>query len=263
MKLYLVRALAAIGACLVGNAAMAAEVYSPMTTEVQHTTTEGGWTFSFAPYFWVAGLSGELGQFGLPAVDVDASFSDIFDHLDFVAMAMGEARYGPYSIFGDVAYTKISGQAGTPRGILATDGDLRSETFAGLLGAGYSVFDNGTARLEMVGGLRVWSVETELSFSGGSFDGRSRSDDAAWVDGLAGFRGTYSLTPEIYLTGWGFIGAGGADLDWDVAATIGYRFSDTISAVAGYRALGVDYSDDGFVFDTVQQGPILGLVVRF
>lgn len=263
MKLYLVRALAAVGACLVGSGAMAADVYSPMTTEVQQTTTEGGWTLSFAPYFWAAGLSGELGQFGLPAVDVDASFSDIFDHLDFGAMAMGEARNGPYSIFGDVMYTKISGQAGTPRGILATDVELRSETFAGLLGAGYSVFENSTARLEIVGGLRVWSVESELSFSGGILDGRSRSDDATWVDGLAGFRGTYSLTPEIYLTGWGFIGAGGADLDWDVAATIGYRFSDTISAVAGYRALGVDYSDDGFVFDTVQQGPILGLVVRF
>ena len=40
-----------------------------------------------------------------------------------------------------------------------------------------------------------------------------------------------------------------------VAAAIGYRFSDTVSAVAGYRALGVDYSNDGFLFDVVQQGP--------
>lgn len=59
------------------------------------------------------------------------------------------------------------------------------------------------------------------------------------------------------------IGAGQADLDWDVAAAIGYQFSDTISAVVGYRALGVDYSKDGFVFDVVQQGPILGMVIRF
>ncbi|POH31963.1 hypothetical protein ATY30_11145 [Sinorhizobium americanum] len=59
------------------------------------------------------------------------------------------------------------------------------------------------------------------------------------------------------------MGAGQADLDWDVAAAIGYRFSDTVSAVAGYRALGVDYSNDGFLFDVVQQGPILGLVVKF
>lgn len=263
MKFYLLCALTAIGTCLAGSGAMAADIYSPMTPQVQQTSTEGDWSFSFAPYFWVAGLSGDIGQMGLPTVEVDASFSDIVDHLDFGAMAMGEARNGPYSLFGDVMYTRISGQAGTPRGLLATDVELTSETFVGLLGVGYSVFENSVARLEVAGGLRVWSVESELSFSGGLLDGRTRSDGATWVDGLAGLRGTYSLTPEIYLTGWGFIGTGGADLDWDVAATIGYRFSDTVSAVAGYRALGVDYSDGGFVFDTVQQGPILGLVVRF
>lgn len=263
MKICTVRTLAAIVTCLVTGTVMATDIHSPMTPEVQQTPTEGGWTFSFAPYFWAAGLSGETAQFGLPAVDVDASFSDIFDHLEFGAMAIGEARNGRYSIFADVMYTKISGQAGTPRGVLATDVELTSETFAGLLGAGYSVIDSDVARLDLVAGLRLWSVENELSFHGGVLDGRTRSDQATWVDGLAGFRGTYSFTPEIYLTGWGFVGAGGADLDWDVAAAIGYRFNDSISAIAGYRALGVDYSNDGFVFDVTQQGPMLGLSVRF
>lgn len=263
MRICIVRTLAAIGTCLVAGTAKATDIYSPMTPELQQTTTESGWTFSFAPYFWAAGLSGEVAQFGLPAVDVDASFSDIFDHLEFGAMAIGEARNGPYSIFADVMYTKISGQSGTPRGVLATDVELTSETFAGLLGAGYSVIDSDAARLDLVAGMRVWSVESELSFHGGVLDGRTRIDQATWVDGLAGFRGTYSLTSEIYLIGWGLVGAGGADLDWDVAAAIGYRFNDTISAIAGYRALGVDYSNDGFVFDVTQQGPMLGLTVRF
>ncbi len=263
MRICIVRTLAAIGTCLVAGTAKATDIYSPMTPELQQTTTESGWTFSFAPYFWAAGLSGEVAQFGLPAVDVDASFSDIFDHLEFGAMAIGEARNGPYSIFADVMYTKISGQSGTPRGVLATDVELTSETFAGLLGAGYSVIDSDAARLDLVVGMRVWSVESELSFHGGVLDGRTRIDQATWVDGLAGFRGTYSLTSEIYLIGWGLVGAGGANLDWDVAAAIGYRFNDTISAIAGYRALGVDYSNDGFVFDVTQQGPMLGLTVRF
>lgn len=263
MRICIVRTLAAIGTCLVAGTAKATDIYSPMTPELQQTTTESGWTFSFAPYFWAAGLSGEVAQFGLPAVDVDASFSDIFDHLEFGAMAIGEARNGPYSIFADVMYTKISGQSGTPRGVLATDVELTSETFAGLLGAGYSVIDSDAARLDLVAGMRVWSVESELSFHGGVLDGRTRIDQATWVDGLAGFRGTYSLTSEIYLIGWGLVGAGGANLDWDVAAAIGYRFNDTISAIVGYRALGVDYSNDGFVFDVTQQGPMLGLTVRF
>ena len=263
MKAGVTSALTCAAGLLLADGAAAADVYSPVAPETHQVVTEGGWTFSVAPYFWAAGLSGDIAQFGLPEAHVDASFSDIFDHLDFGAMAIGEARYGPYSIFADVMYTKISGSTGTPRGILADDVELSSETFAGLLGAGYSIYEDTAARIDLVGGMRVWSVESELSFSGGILDGVSRSDDATWVDGVAGFRATYSITPEIYLTGWGLVGAGQADLDWDVAAAIGYRFSDTISAVAGYRALGVDYSDDGFVFDVVQQGPILGLVVRF
>lgn len=109
----------------------------------------------------------------------------------------------------------------------------------------------------------MWSVDTDISFNGGILDGISRSDGATWADAVAGLRGNYAITPEVYLTGWGLVGAGGADIDWDVAGAIGYRFNDRISAVAGYRALGVDYSNDGFVFDVVQQGPILGMVVRF
>lgn len=61
----------------------------------------------------------------------------------------------------------------------------------------------------------------------------------------------------------GLVGAGEADIDWDVAEAIGYRFNDRISSVIRYRALGVNYSNDDGFLDVVQQGPILGLVVRF
>jgi hypothetical protein len=263
MKLGIASTLTVVGSLLLAGGAKAADVYSPVTPGAEQIVTAEGWTFSVAPYFWAAGLSGEVGSFGLPTVDVDASFSDIFDHLDFGAMAIGEARYDRYSIFGDVMYTKISGSAGTPRGILASSVEVSSETFMGLIGAGYSLVDNSSGRLDVVGGVRVWSADTDVSFSGGILDGVSRSDGATWVDAVAGLRGNYSITPKVFLTGWGLVGAGEADIDWDVAGAIGYRFNDSISAVAGYRALGVDYSNDGFVFDVVQQGPILGMVVRF
>ncbi|MCY1245534.1 hypothetical protein D9M72_586920 [compost metagenome] len=80
---------------------------------------------------------------------------------------------------------------------------------------------------------------------------------------MVGVRGKYAFTDNFYLTGWGLVGAGQADLDWDVAAAVGYQINDRFSAVAGYRALGVDYEDDGFVFDAVQHGPILGMVMHF
>lgn len=262
MKPGIACTLSCVGFLLFGGNALAADV-TPLAPEAQQVTTEEGWTFTFAPYFWAAGLSGDLGNFGLPVVHVDTSFSEIFDHLDFGAMAIGEARYGPYSIFTDLMYTKISGSAGTPRGILADKASIDSETFAGLLGVGYSILEDNQGTLDIVGGARVWSVNTTVSLSGGILGGRSRSDGDTWVDALGGFRGNYYFTPNIFLSGWGMVGGGGADIDWDVAAGVGYKFNETFSAVAGYRALGVDYSNNGFVFDVVQQGPILGLAIRF
>jgi hypothetical protein len=252
-----------VAALLFVSDTIAADAVSPLAPEVEQVVTESGWTFASAPYFWMAGLSGEFGSFGAPPIDVNANFGDILDHLDFGAMVINEARYGPYSIINDIMYSKISGSGGTPLGVLATNVELSSQEFMGLLAAGYSLIDNDVGRLDVVGGARLWWAETEISLSGGLLGSVSATDSATWVDAVAGLRGNYSITPTVYLTGWGLVGAGGADIDWDVAGAIGYRFNDRISAVAGYRALGVDYADDGFVFDAIQQGPILGAVFRF
>ncbi|MCX2721739.1 hypothetical protein [Roseibium salinum] len=263
MKLKPFSGLVLAGSLAIAGGAEAADIYSPITPIVEQVETASGWTFAVAPYFWGAGLSGDVASFGLPAAEIDADFGDILNNLDFAAMAMGEARYDRFSVFGDLMYTKISVGSATPRGILATGVDVTTQTFAGLAGAGYAIINTPSGRLDLSGGVRVWSVDTDLSFSGGALDGVSRSDGATWADALIGLRGEYMITPRIFLTGWGFVGAGGADLDWDVAGAVGYAFNDTFSAVAGYRALGVDYSNDGFEFDVVQQGPMLGLKLQF
>jgi hypothetical protein len=228
-----------------------------------HQTEKAGWTFAVSPYFWAAGMSGDTGLFGLPTVHTDMDFGDILKDLDFAAMAIAEARYERYSIFADIMYSKISSGSGTPRGIVADSVDVTSETFAGLVGGGYSVLQDERGNLDVVAGARLWYAKTEINFDGGILDGVDRSDSATWVDGLVGVRAKYSLTDKVYLTGWGLVGAGGANVDWDVAGAIGYKFNEKVSAVAGYRALGVDYSDDGFVMDIVQQGPIFGVVMHF
>ncbi|MCV9943983.1 MULTISPECIES: hypothetical protein [unclassified Rhizobium] len=236
---------------------------TPLAPDVAVVETPSGWTFTVAPYFWGAGISGDIGQFGLPEVHIDSSFTDILRNLDFAFMAAGEARYDRFSVFGDIIYTKLGADGDTRRGILADSIDITSKTFAGLLGVGYSILEDQSGHLDVVAGVRVWSVDTDISFNGGILDGIERSDSATWVDGMAGVRGNYFFTPEVYLTGWGLVGAGGADVDWDVALAVGYKFTDTISAVAGYRALGVNYDNDGFVFDIVQQGPIIGVAIHF
>ncbi|WP_415926498.1 hypothetical protein [Neorhizobium phenanthreniclasticum] len=248
---------------MAGTAGRAADVTPLLAQDPNMVEAQDGWTFTFAPYFWGTSISGDTAQFSLPSVHIDADFGDILDHLDFAAMAAGEARYDRFSIIGDIEYATLSVGASTPLGILASDVEVATEMFTGLVGAGYSVLADSSGYLDIVAGIKVWSVDTTISFSGGLLDGVERSDSATWVDGLAGIRGRYSITPEVYITGWGLVGGGGADLDWDVALALGYNFNERLSVIAGYRAAGVDYSDDGFVFDVVQQGPILSLALRF
>ncbi|MDK1378410.1 MULTISPECIES: hypothetical protein [unclassified Sinorhizobium] len=241
----------------------AADVLPALAPQPQPEESPEGWSFSFAPYFWIAGIDGDTASFGSPTVEIDQSFSDIFSDLDFGFMAAGDARYGRFSIFTDLQYAKVSTDSATPRGILANKVDVKTATFSGLLGAGYAVVDDSSARLDVIGGVKVWSAETEISFRGGILDGVSWEDKETWVDGLVGLRGLYSFTPEWYVTGWGLVAAGEADLDWDLIGAIGYNINDRISALAGYRAMGVDYSNDGFTYDVIQHGPIIGVAIRF
>jgi len=48
-----------------------------------------------------------------------------------------------------------------------------------------------------------------------------------------------------------------------VTAALGYQFESNLSAMLGYRALGVNYDRNGFVYNVIQQGPILGFAYRF
>ncbi|WP_431320256.1 hypothetical protein [Rhizobium sp. YTU87027] len=235
----------------------------PATAPQPQAQQPNGWTFSFAPYFWVAGLDGKSQVFGLPTVDLHENFGDILKDLDFAFMAAGDARYDRFSIFTDINYARVTTGAATTRGVVADEVDVKSVTFTSLLGVGYTVYQDAKARLDVTAGARYWHVETRIALNGGLIGNLSRTDTANWVDGVVGVRGDYLLTDKAFLTGLAMIGGGGADLDWDVLAGVGYKFNNTVSAVAGYRALGVNYSNDGFTYDMIQHGPIIGAVIHF
>jgi hypothetical protein len=228
--------------------------------------TPSGWTFNLAPYLWAAGLSGKVAAFGAPSVNVDLSFSDVLNHLDGIpVMAVGEALYGPFGIFDDTFYVKLGANATGPKGFASVS--LTASDFAGTAMGEYRLVNNANGSLDAMAGVRVWDVQTDLGFHT-AFPGHpngSFSDGATWVDPMVGAKGRINVGNGFYLTDWAMIGGFGvsSEIDWDLMGGVGYAFNKTFSMVAGYRALGVNYSHDGFVFDVVQQGPVLGLVFHF
>src|SRR6476620_4895597 len=174
---------------LAGPAA-AADLVAPDQVEV---TTDSGWTFAFAPYLWAAGMKGDIGQFGLPEVEVDLSFLDILNHFDIGVMGVGEARHDRFGFLTDLMYIKLSaGSEVDPKGPINADIDLTAETFTALGAAEYRVIDEEAGTLDALAGARVWWVSTEIDFSGAVIDA-SGSDSETWVDPIIGLKGRLNL----------------------------------------------------------------------
>lgn len=218
------------------------------------------WTFNGGPYVWGAGIRGHVGHSGTGTQFIQSGFSDIAKTVDMSVMLMGEARRGPYSILADLMYIDTDTRNRLPAGGKL---EVESKTASGFLGGGYTLWGDDNRRLDVAGGMRVWYSGTTLSLHGGYAGGSSGSDNATWADAMAGLRGHYAVNDRFWLSAWGMAGAGQSREDWDLAALAGWEFLPGFSAVAGYRAMGVNYRHDGFVYDIVQKGPLLGISGRF
>lgn len=223
------------------------------------------WKFSLALYGWAAGLNGDVGVFGLPAQNVDLPFSDVVQNLEFAAMGAAEARNGRFMIGLDATYTNVGASVKTPFGVFANKIDATNTSLMLTGVAGYALYDTDMARLDVIAGARLWSVDNDFTVKGGLFDGLSKSDGATWVDPLVGAKLRVNLLPKVYTAGWAMIGGFGvgSDLMWDLMGGAGYEFNDNFSLFAGYRATSVNYSSDGFVYDVVEQGPVAAAVFQF
>ena len=221
------------------------------------------WRFAVSPYFWAAGTSGKVGTDGLGPYAMSSSFGHLLKDVDFSFMGIAEGRKGKLSLFSDIVYTRLGKNVAGHPPALDNSAKFRANAFAGLLGAGYTIAGDGADHLDALVGVRVWNSSSSVTFSGGALTSIGSQDGATWVNAVVGLRGQYFVSEKVYLTGWGLIGAGQAQSERDVMAAVGYKIDRRYSVVLGYRSLGVDYQRSGFVYDVVQQGPVLGLVVRF
>jgi hypothetical protein len=248
------------------GAASAADLGEPTPETLEQAAAVHEWTFTVAPYLWAAGLEGKAGVFGFPPQDVDLSFSDVLENLDIALMAMGEARYDRWSIGFDFMYSDLGANVPTPRGILADSIDVSSTLLVATLVGGYAVVSEPGAHLDAFAGARLFSSETSFGFRGGVLGGRSREDSATWVDPVVGVKGRFDIPDtSFFVTGWGLVGGFGvgSEFTWDAMASVGYQFTETFELTVGYRGMGVDYDEDGYVFDMTQHGPIIGAAFHF
>src|SRR5690242_8448924 len=105
-----VRACVLVFGIAIGLASCAPEAAAqPAATE----SLAEGQQVQVTPYLWGSALVGQLG-IGNRTADVDASFSNILDHLHFAAMGVADARWNRYVVITDALYIDLRGQRATP-----------------------------------------------------------------------------------------------------------------------------------------------------
>jgi hypothetical protein len=262
---------------VMGLCFMVFTLVSPWVHAQDEPSGKSKWEFHVIPYFWLAGLDGDVAVKGIKS-EVDFKFRDIWKNLDYGGEVHIEAWKGRWGVFLDPTYLKLSadGQGINPTvGVIDADIDLKEWLieFGGFYRFGRWTLgkDEGTVlSLDALGGGRYWYLKSKLNVNLplASFSlGVDKSKD--WVDPFVGARLRADLTKNLSLVVRGDVGGFGvgSDFTWNTSAIFGYQFSKTISAWLGYRVLGVDYESGSgfskFKYDVIMHGPIVGLGFSF
>ena len=234
------------------------------------TSTGGEWEFQFAPLFlWGISLDGDA-TIGDKTAPLDIAFNDdVLDNLEAVYTFHFEARKDRLTLFAEYQYVNLT--PNVVMGPVETDIDFKNTMFEA--GVGYAFGNSDRTRWEVLLGVRYSDQEIDVDGTinlppppagpGPLPVGISGGDD--WVHPFVGGKVKHSLSDR-----WSFIARadyGYADSDNTAAnavAMFDYRFRDWGSVFLGYRAMNYDYSNDkegsdGYAYDAVQQGPLLGI----
>jgi hypothetical protein len=229
----------------------------------------GGWKHTVVLYGMGAAIDGEA-QVGDLTVPVDVSISELFDALEFGAMAAYRADNGTWSWTVDATFMGLGGTSESDRGLVKGDLDLDQLTLMGTVGRRW------TEHVEALFSLSYFDLSTDLKLTttapvSGVATVRTASVDASWVDPMLGlayslpFRDAWRFNLRGDVGGFGI----GSDLSYQVFANAHWQSAGGLGVVFGYRLIGFDYEDGSKGsrnyqrFDLTEQGPLLGVTYTF
>jgi hypothetical protein len=108
-------------------------------------------------------------------------------------------------------------------------------------------------------------IANQLAFRLNKSLSQTLSKDDNWFDPYVGLRGRYNFNKTYYTAVRGEIGGFGvgADLMWEVEGVVGINLTRSIFTEIGYRALGGNFEENNFRFDTVMHGPQITTGITF
>ena len=229
---------------------------------------EDKWQFGVTLPIWAAGINGDVTVAGVTS-DLDVGFDDLMDHLD-ASFSIGlEARRNKFGLYGGVGYMKFTADGEGDRG---GEGDVELTFIIADAGISYRLMKTEGERpfvLEGTAGVRYWHMDLDLELTGPTgrvlVDGDEQKD---LLDPVIGLRASQYLNQKWHLDFQGDIGGFGvsdnsSDLTWSAAGLVSYDVARWLTLSGGYKALGVDSSDDDQGLDIVMHGLLLTAKFKF
>jgi hypothetical protein len=220
------------------------------------------WGVEIIPYLWLASLGGEMGVPPVGTIPVSARFSDLSYYLDSAFAGFMDARYRRWHLLVDGSWVSLKNSIAPtlpPIQLVELDASVAFGTVA----ASYELPLDWGPSIELYLAARWWHVnaDTFIRTAGALAGGGGMT--RVWADAIVGTRIRYSITEKWRVAFTADIGAGNADLDWQVLGSVGYMITPHIGLTGGYRLLGVDYSSKGFKYDVKQSGLLLGVNLAY
>jgi hypothetical protein len=223
----------------------------------QDPDSETGFHVGITPYIWFAGMHGTAGVLGHDA-SVHASFGDIFNYLNIGAMGVVEMRYNRVIMPLDFIWMKLSDDKSLA--IQDQGYSIKAKMTETILTPkiGYRFIDQKRVKVDALFGIRYWHLSTDLTLQPTVPEGGlSRSGN--WVDGVAGAKLLFLVTPKVIVTVFGDAGGGDARSDYQVGGSLGFKIKKNVILQAGYRYMSVNYRPSNtFVYDVTVPGLALG-----
>ncbi len=263
----------------------------------------GDWRFKLMPYMWAMNTNGAMTARG-HTVGTDTTVVDAYtksSSFPLTFMGRFEARNGPVSFYGDLAWVQLRFSGSTLKlrsptldiGLaVSASGRLKQTMAIGEAGAGYELArwtlagapDTFTA-LDAYAGLRYWYIGLDLSLDVvGAVNSQllgvdllgakaiAKSGNIQWIDPVIGLGLRHQFAPGEEFQFRGDIGgfSVGSKFSWQTFGAYNHNFSYAgydFTSTMGYRALSVDYSD-GFGnrrrgIDAIIHGPVMAASLRF
>ncbi len=222
--------------------------------------TDSDWEILLTPYLWAAGLKGTSAVGTLPPLDIDASFSDLFDKLDFAFSLRTEFHRGKWAIVVDPTYLSLTIDAETP--LEGVSPRIKVDIWFVEVWGSYKI----TPNWEIISGVRWQDQDISVSrLPSPPLPNTEQGVSDNWVDWFAGVRFKYALNEKWLVVGRADAAlAGDSDSSYNVEAYVIRRVGKNKSLNVGYRYFEDDYDNTPkYAWDIEQTGPKLGFTWSF